>query len=414
MTRVAILLVLFATIADAAVFTAAALSWPGAAERARDENREHVARFEAREGARCWDLAPGAASASAREAPRSPCDATVQLLEGLGTGGEASEAVRRSAIEAALACRCASSPRRGEAVVRLVGMPVPANREAWLGGGEASLLVLAARLARPQDLEALALRVHLLSQAAAETAPRESIVLLHEVQDIVREPRTRDRHLAMEAIELGLGAAMDGLGAIDLAAHDRAARALALPRLLDACEPRGSCEPALLATGHLRSDDVDAYDRRRDELVVEIGRAIRVIGERTRELERLREARIEVERRLRESGRVGQPLEIRRADVEVHGPLSPRAAYSLIRRHLGEVRVCNASEPTHAWLEGGVTLQLIVDTTGRVQASGIATTTTADPLVAGCITQAARSWSFPPESGGASFVTAPFTFEGRG
>ncbi len=94
--------------------------------------------------------------------------------------------------------------------------------------------------------------------------------------------------------------------------------------------------------------------------------------------------------------------------VATTGGLSRETIRRTIRQHMNEVRFCYESElRSNPSLEGRVSLQFMVDASGRVATSSA--TGAGMSSVASCVSTAARRWTFPA-SEGPTGVTYPFVF----
>lgn len=99
-----------------------------------------------------------------------------------------------------------------------------------------------------------------------------------------------------------------------------------------------------------------------------------------------------------------------RGVAQVRGGLSREAIRRVVRRNLSQVRHCYeqglVSNPS---IEGRVTVSWIVNPTGAVSTSSIASTTLSNSSVERCIARAVTRWSFPqPDGGGPVGVNYPF------
>ncbi len=103
-------------------------------------------------------------------------------------------------------------------------------------------------------------------------------------------------------------------------------------------------------------------------------------------------------------------------DAEVRGSLPREVINRVVRRHMGEVRVCYELELSqHPDLAGRVTVSFIISSTGTVQTASIANTTLNNPSVEGCVARAVQRWAFPaPDDGEAVVVNYPFVFTSQG
>lgn len=94
--------------------------------------------------------------------------------------------------------------------------------------------------------------------------------------------------------------------------------------------------------------------------------------------------------------------------VNTTGGLTREVIRRTIRQHMNEVRFCYESElRSNPSLEGRVSLQFMVDASGRVATSSA--TGAGLTSVASCVSTAARRWTFPA-SEGPTGVTYPFVF----
>ncbi len=104
---------------------------------------------------------------------------------------------------------------------------------------------------------------------------------------------------------------------------------------------------------------------------------------------------------------------IRTQPATVMGGLSQEAIRRVVRRHLNEVRFCyEQGLQSNPSLEGRVTVRWIIDGTGRVQGSSLASSSLSNGGVEGCIVGAVQRWTFPaPENGGVVGVNYPFVLQ---
>jgi len=105
----------------------------------------------------------------------------------------------------------------------------------------------------------------------------------------------------------------------------------------------------------------------------------------------------------------------------VRGSLDKEILRRVIRRHLNEVRFCYEKElgPNKKAIGGRVELKLVIDETGKVVTSEVASSSLGNPAVGSCVAAAGRRWEFPSVSGGGIVeVHYPFVFRpvdpGRG
>ncbi|MCB9596520.1 MAG: energy transducer TonB [Sandaracinaceae bacterium] len=93
------------------------------------------------------------------------------------------------------------------------------------------------------------------------------------------------------------------------------------------------------------------------------------------------------------------------------GALSRDQVRRTVRQHINEVRFCYeqglVSRPD---LEGRVAVSFIVTPAGVVQSSTVASDSTGNDQVAGCVSSAVRRWTFPSAEG-LTGVTYPFVFQ---
>jgi outer membrane protein OmpA-like peptidoglycan-associated protein/thiol-disulfide isomerase/thioredoxin len=99
----------------------------------------------------------------------------------------------------------------------------------------------------------------------------------------------------------------------------------------------------------------------------------------------------------------------------VTGSLDKDAIQRVIRGHVAEIRYCYEKQLLRKpGLEGKVTAELVISTTGAVQSARIADTTLHDAEVEGCIVTTIRRWQFPKPKGGSVVVKYPFVFRAPG
>lgn len=402
MPRVAILLAVSLFLGDVGLAAGAAYEWPAASERAAANNRAHVARLEARERDRCWDVAPD-------DATLSSCDAGRRFLEALGP----SDAGWVAAAEAALACRCVHAGSDRFAFQRLTSAPSSPSPFDFTREERVRLL-LAVRLARTSELTQVEERAHLWASIASgrpETVG-EAATTFQALIATARSPATRDRLLAMDASDTSVAIASFALGASDLRSHDEAARAIQVHRALDACVASPPCEAPLLEAGFLPVDQRDAAVTALDALARTLERSMGSLRERWLEWMALQQALIELELTLPEVRPRPVPR-VRLGELDVRGSLSAGEARGTLRRHLDDVQSCYARElAPRSRLEGEMTMQILVLPIGTVLATSVTRSTLADPALDACMREATRHWTFP-ERQGASLVTTPFVLEAR-
>jgi TonB family protein len=101
---------------------------------------------------------------------------------------------------------------------------------------------------------------------------------------------------------------------------------------------------------------------------------------------------------------------VRQAKAKVEGNLDRDIIRRIVRAHINEVRSCyNAGLTKNPELEGSVTVDFVIASTGKVSASSVAESTLSDTSVANCIAKAVKRWTFPkPRDGGEVQVSYPF------
>lgn len=97
---------------------------------------------------------------------------------------------------------------------------------------------------------------------------------------------------------------------------------------------------------------------------------------------------------------------------EIQGQLDREVIERVIRQHRREIVSCYETElQRNPGIEGRVTINFVIDPSGQVARSGIASTTLNNSNVENCITLRVRRWRFPePKGGGLVTVNYPFTF----
>jgi TonB family protein len=99
--------------------------------------------------------------------------------------------------------------------------------------------------------------------------------------------------------------------------------------------------------------------------------------------------------------------------AQVNGGLAPEAIRRVVHRHLPEVRFCyEQGLQRNPSIEGRVTVRWIIGPDGRVQSSGLASSSVSSAQVESCIVSAVQRWTFPsPEGGGPVGVNYPFMLQ---
>lgn len=113
-------------------------------------------------------------------------------------------------------------------------------------------------------------------------------------------------------------------------------------------------------------------------------------------------------------GRTSRPgPTVRTVAAHVMGGLSQEAIRRVVHRHLPEVRFCyEQGLQQNPSLEGRVTVSWIIDPSGRVQTSSVASSSLSNGAVESCIATAVRRWTFPtPENHGTVGVNYPFVLQ---
>jgi biopolymer transport protein ExbD len=101
---------------------------------------------------------------------------------------------------------------------------------------------------------------------------------------------------------------------------------------------------------------------------------------------------------------------IRQAKAKVEGDLDSDIIRRIVRAHINEIRSCyNAGLTKNPMLEGRVTIDFVIVSTGKVGESKIADSTLSDEKVGACMAKAVKRWTFPkPRGGGEVKVSYPF------
>jgi len=96
----------------------------------------------------------------------------------------------------------------------------------------------------------------------------------------------------------------------------------------------------------------------------------------------------------------------------VRGSLDKEIIRRVVRLHMNEVKYCYDQELVRkAGLEGRVSVQFVISTTGQVISSFVQSTTMNNARVESCVAGAVRRWDFPkPTGGGIAIVSYPFNF----
>jgi biopolymer transport protein ExbD len=96
--------------------------------------------------------------------------------------------------------------------------------------------------------------------------------------------------------------------------------------------------------------------------------------------------------------------------AKVEGNLDGDIIRRIVRAHINEVRSCyNAGLTKNPELEGRVTIDFVIASTGKVGDSKVAENTLSDENVGACIAKAVKRWTFPkPGGGGEVEVSYPF------
>ncbi len=107
------------------------------------------------------------------------------------------------------------------------------------------------------------------------------------------------------------------------------------------------------------------------------------------------------------------PRPVRPGRAQVNGALSQEAIRRVVHRHLPEVRFCyEQGLQSNPSLGGRVTVRWIIGGDGRVQSSGLASSSLSNSNVESCIVNAVQRWTFPsPDGGGSVGVNYPFVLQ---
>ena len=103
--------------------------------------------------------------------------------------------------------------------------------------------------------------------------------------------------------------------------------------------------------------------------------------------------------------------EVTRGDAATTGRLSKEIIQRIVRRHLGQVRVCYEQalvrEPTR---EGKVTVLFVIGTEGGVTSTKVDSSDVGDPDLERCVTDVFDTMAFPKPEGGIVSVRYPLIF----
>jgi TonB family protein len=107
---------------------------------------------------------------------------------------------------------------------------------------------------------------------------------------------------------------------------------------------------------------------------------------------------------------------VRQGRVTVQGSLDRDIIRRIVRAHINEIRYCYNQELTrNPNLEGVVTIDFVIDATGRVTSSSAAEGGIGNRNLESCVANRVRRWKFPkPPGGGTISVRYPFTFSSGG
>ncbi|MBL4686077.1 MAG: TonB family protein [Nannocystaceae bacterium] len=100
-----------------------------------------------------------------------------------------------------------------------------------------------------------------------------------------------------------------------------------------------------------------------------------------------------------------------RPAASVTGVLDKHVIRRIVRAHIAEVRYCyNEGLSTQPELQGRVSVQFTIASSGTVEDASIASTTFDNAEVVECIAGAVKRWQFPRSEGESTVVTYPFVF----
>jgi hypothetical protein len=110
-------------------------------------------------------------------------------------------------------------------------------------------------------------------------------------------------------------------------------------------------------------------------------------------------------------GAASTPVSVEQGKATVDGNLDADIIRRIVRAHINEVRTCYrdglSKDPK---LAGGVTIDFVIATSGKVSSSVVASNELTDAGVANCIAKAVKRWTFPkPKPAGEVKVSYPFT-----
>ena len=109
-------------------------------------------------------------------------------------------------------------------------------------------------------------------------------------------------------------------------------------------------------------------------------------------------------------GRGKRVPRVRQAKATITGNLDRDIIRRIVRMHINEVRHCyNQGLLKDENLEGGASIEFVIEGTGKVSSASVSKTTLADENVGVCIAKATKRWKFPkPSDGAAVTVVYPF------
>lgn len=95
--------------------------------------------------------------------------------------------------------------------------------------------------------------------------------------------------------------------------------------------------------------------------------------------------------------------------AEVRGTLDRDLIKRIVNRHSKEIKPCyEAVRLNYPELSGLVSVQFIIDVTGRVRSTAVQSSTFGDLSVEKCIANTVKKWEFPKPQGGIVIITYPF------
>jgi hypothetical protein len=113
---------------------------------------------------------------------------------------------------------------------------------------------------------------------------------------------------------------------------------------------------------------------------------------------------------------IARPPTVTQGTVTIRGSLDKEIIRRVVHLHMNEVKYCYDQELVRTTgLEGRISIQFIIATTGQVINSFVQSTTMNNARVESCVAGAVKRWDFPkPTGGGIAIVSYPFNFVAGG